>query len=142
MNKKYERYINYIVDELELPYFLNMRDNYGLRPDEYELVLSKVYNQPVQPVTIINNSIYNNKGKLIYSEVDNGYWEKYEYDNQGNKIYFEDELGYWEKWEYDEQRNITYTEDSNGYWSMYGYDELGNENYYEDSDGNIVDSRS
>lgn len=126
-----------ISDYLEPPYFKNMKIK-GLPPDEYEMVLSRVFNQPV---TIIGDSIYGNKGKLIYSEVANGYWEKWEYDTNGNQTYFEDELGFWEKWEYDTQGNITYTEDSNGYWSKYGYDELGNENYYEDNDGNRVDNR-
>lgn len=111
MNKKYERYIKYIVDNLEAPYFINMRDNYGLSPNEYELVLSKVYNHPV---TIKNNSIYSNKGKLIYSEVANGYWEKWEYDANGNQTYFEDELGFWAKWGYDANGNQIYHEDSNG----------------------------
>jgi len=47
MNKKYEIYIDYIVNGIQPPYFKNMRDQYGLRPDEYELVLSKLYDQPV-----------------------------------------------------------------------------------------------
>ena len=42
MNKKYEKYINYIVNDIELPYFKNMGENYGLRPDEYELVIDKL----------------------------------------------------------------------------------------------------
>ena len=126
-----------ISDYLEPPYFKNMKIK-GLPPDEYNSILSKIFNQPV---TVMGDSIYGNKGKLIYSEVANGYWEKWEYDANGNQTYFEDELGFWEKWEYDEQRNITYTEDSNGYWSKYGYDELGNEIYYENSDGDMVDNR-
>ena len=47
MNKKYERYIEYIANDIEAPYFINMKDNYGLRSNEYVLVLSKLYNQPV-----------------------------------------------------------------------------------------------
>ena len=42
MNKKYERYIEFIANDIEAPYFINMSDTYGLRPDEYELILSKV----------------------------------------------------------------------------------------------------
>ena len=127
-----------ISDYLEPPYLINM-EKYGLSKKEYESTLSKVFNQPVK---IIGDSIYGNKGKLIYSENSNGYWEKWEYDANGNQTYFEDELGYWEKWEYDGQGNLTYTEDSNGYWSKYGYDELGNEIYYENSDGDMVDNRN
>ena len=32
-------------------------------------------------------------GNLIYIELSNGYWAKYEYNSQGNKIYFEDSDG-------------------------------------------------
>ena len=63
MNKKYQRYINYIADDIEAPYFINMDQMYGLRPDEYELVLSKIYDQPVRI-----------KGDLVYDyEFSNGY---------------------------------------------------------------------
>ena len=135
MNKKYERYINYIVDELELPYFLNMRDNYGLRPDEYEMVLSKLFNQPI---TIKNNSVYDELGNIIYYEnISDGYWVKKEYDAKGKIIYFENSNDYWEKYEYDELGNVTYLENNNDYWEKYEYDELGNKIYSEDSYGNI-----
>jgi hypothetical protein len=90
MNRKYERYIDYIVNDLQAPYFKNMRDNYGLSPDEYELVLSKVFNQPV---TIKGDYVYNNRGKKIYYENNTGYWVKREYDNQGNEIYYENSNG-------------------------------------------------
>ena len=111
MNKKYERYINYIVSDIKPPYFINMKDNYGLRSDEYELVLSKVYNEPV---TIEGRSLYNTNGNKIYSEYSNGYWEKYKHDSNGNKIYQEDSTGYWIKSKYDINGNVIYFEDSNG----------------------------
>lgn len=121
MNKKYERYINYIVDELEPPYFINMRDQYGLSSDEYEMVLSKVYNQPV---TIegngVGNSVYDDQNKRVYFESTDGRWVKRKFDKKGNQIYFEDSIGYWKKW---------------------GYDGQGKKNYYKDSYGNIVDHR-
>ena len=118
MNKKYERYIEYIVNDIKPPYFKNMVDNYGLSPDEYELVLSKLYNQPV---TI--------KGKLVY-------------DNKGNKIYYEAiSIGYWYKYEYDTNGNIIYHENSEGSWYKTEYDNDGNEIYFEDSDGYIIDRR-
>ena len=112
MNKKYERYINYIVNDIEKPYFINMRDHYGLKDDEYELVLSKIFNQPV---TIRDNRIYNSNGNVIYRENSNGHWYKYEYDEQGNEIYYESSDGDWIKSEYDEQGNKIYYEDSDGY---------------------------
>jgi len=114
MNKKYERYIDYIVNDIEAPYFKNMVGMYGLSPDEYELVLSKVYNLPV---TIIGNSVYDEYSNKVYLESSSGFWEKREYGNLGNIIYLENSRGFWEKREYDEQGNIIYSEDSNGYIS-------------------------
>ena len=115
MNKKYERYkryIEYIVNDIEAPYFINMRDNYGLRPDEYELVLSKVFNQPF---TIKGNNVFDQNNNRIYWEDSYGYWFKNEYDSNGNNIYYEDSTGEWEKWEYDTNGNIIYYENSNGF---------------------------
>ena len=111
MNKKYQRYINYIVNDIELPYFKCMRDHYGLKQDEMDLVLSKVYNESV---TIKRNYVYNTNGNIIYSENSYGYWSKYEYDTNGNNIYYEDSNGFWIKREYDQINNRTYYEDSNG----------------------------
>ena len=138
MNKKYERYINYIVNDIEEPYFINMKDNYGLSEKEYELVLSKVYKQPV---TIRGRSVYDVQGNIIYRETSNGFWEKSEYDTNGNKIYVERSDGYWEKSEYDTNGNKIYFEDSNGFWVKREYDNNGNEIYYENSYGNIEDNR-
>ena len=117
MNKKYEKYINYIVNELEPPYFRNMRDSYGLRTNEYEMVLSKLYKQPV---TIKGYYVNDNQGNIIYHEKNDGNWEKSEYNNQGE---------------------IIYHETSNGYWAKYEYDNRGNIIYYESIDGVFIDSR-
>ena len=117
MNKKYERYINYIVNHIEPPYFINMERDYGLSEKEYELVLSKIFNQPV---TMSGNRVYNSNGNEIYYENSNGDWDKNEYDTNGNLIYREDSTGYWIKTEYDTN---------------------GNEIYYENSDGVIEDNR-
>ena len=91
MNKKYERYINYIVNDIELPYFNYMRDHYGLKQEEIELVLSKVFNQPV---SIKGKIVYDTKGNKIYSENRYGDWYKYEYDSNGNIIYYENSNGF------------------------------------------------
>ena len=112
MNKKYERYIEFIAKDIEAPYFINMSDTYGLRPDEYKLVLSKVFNQPI---TIKGRDVYNTNGNLIYYEYSNGYWSKSEYDNNGNLIYYEYSNGDWSKSEYDDNGNLIYREDSDGY---------------------------
>jgi YD repeat-containing protein len=138
MNEKYQRYINYIVNELKPPYFINMRDNYGLSEKEYELALSKLYDQPV---TIKGNDVYNTNDKLIYSEDSDGFWYKHEYDANGNEIYLEDGSGFWYKEEYDSNGNEIYYEDSNGHWVKSEYDEQGKIIYQEDSDGHIDDYR-
>jgi hypothetical protein len=90
MNKKYQKYIDYIAKDLEAPYFKNMRDSYGLKQDEMKLVLSKVYNQPV---TIKGNRVFDSNGNEIYYENSTGYWFKREYDDNDNLLYWEDSYG-------------------------------------------------
>ena len=109
MNKKYERYISYIIENIEKPYFKNMKEMYGLRPDEYEMVLSKVYGQPV---TINGNNVYDQYGNRIYFEDSDGKWIKREYDINGKVIYYETSSGYIE--EFDQYGNRIYSVDSNG----------------------------
>ena len=79
MNYKYKKYIDYIAKDLEAPYFKNMRDSYGLRPEEYNLVLSKVFNQTV---SIMGRYVYNEQGSNICRII---YWQKWEYE-QGHQI--------------------------------------------------------
>ena len=159
MNKKYERYINYIVNDIEKPYFINMRDNYGLSEKEYELVLSKVYDQPVsiEGISVYNTNgnlnyredsngdwvkyEYDEQGNVIYFETSNGLWEKREYDTNGNQIYSENSNGYWVKSEYDDNDKIIYRENSNGHWYKYEYDNQGKIIYYVNSDDTIIDRR-
>ena len=94
MNKKYQKYINYIVNDIQAPYFKNIEDHYGLKDNEYELVLSKVYNQPVKFVVSGDyQHVYDKKGRRIYYENSDGYWRKWEYDSNGNIIYQEDSNG-------------------------------------------------
>ena len=112
MNKKYIKYINYIVNDIELPYFKNMEDHYGLKDNEYELVLSKLFNQPV---SIYGYNVYDTNGNEIYWETSNGSWTKREYDTNGNEIYWETSDGSWSKSEYDSNGNTIYYENSNGY---------------------------
>ena len=85
MNKKYIKYINYIVSDIELPY-LKYLEQYGLSDNEMECVLSKVYEQPV---SIKDNYVFDSNGNVIYRENSNGYWSEREYDTNGNKIYYE-----------------------------------------------------
>ena len=138
MNKKYQKYIEYIVNELEPPYFINMRDSYGLSPDEYEMILPKIFKQPF---TIKGDMVYNQLGDMIYYENSSGIWERREYNKQGKLTYYKNNTGYWDKYEYDERGKPIYSEDSNGYWSKREYDNYGNKIYSEDSNGEIVDNR-
>ena len=94
MNTKYIKYIDYIVSDIEAPYFKNIRDYYGLSEKEYELVLSKLYNQPVRILCRFETYyVFNKEGDITYYEQNDGYWEKREYDNQGNKLYYENSYG-------------------------------------------------
>ena len=112
MNVKYKKYIEYIARDIELPYikYLNM---YGLKKEDMELVLSKVYNQPVVYIKQ-TGGVYNKKRNRIYYENNIGDWDKREYDNNGNLIYREDSNGFWEKREYDTNSNLIYYEYSDG----------------------------
>ena len=111
MNNKYERYIDYIVNDIKPPYFKNMRDSYGLSEKEYNLVLSKVFNEPVRTKV---NMVYNQLGDMIYLEDSDGYWYKQEYNDQGDIIYYENSDGYWWKKEYNDRGNKIYYENSYG----------------------------
>ena len=94
MNKKYERYIEYIADDLEIPYFKNMKDNYGLSENEYAMVLSKIFNQPVTITELrVEKIVHNNRGNKLYYETSWGYWYKSEYDKQGNLMIYKDSDG-------------------------------------------------
>jgi hypothetical protein len=68
MKDKYIKYIGYIVSDIEKPY-LKYLEQYGLRPEEYSLVLSKIFNQSV---TIKFNSVYDTNDNLIYGEYSDG----------------------------------------------------------------------
>jgi hypothetical protein len=137
MNNKYERYINYIVNDIELPY-LKYLEQYGLKDNEYESVLSKVYNQPV---TIKSNRVFDSNGNVIYRENSNGYWSEREYHTNGNILYYEGGGDSWYKREFDINGNRIYYENSNGYWEKREYNSNGNQIYYETSDGEIIDKR-
>ena len=141
MNKKYIKYIDYIIKDIKPPYFKCMRDHYGLKQDECVLVLSKVYNESV---TIKDKLVYDSNDNLIYWEDTNYNWSKYEYSTDGNyKIskYFETSDGDWSKYEYDTNGNEIYFERSDDYWYKKEYDDNGNVFYYENSDGYIRDNR-
>ena len=66
--------------------------------------------------------IQNKDFRILYQELSNGFWSKWEYDSQGNEIYHDDSTGFWVKREY-------YS------------DSQGNQIYYENSYGTIIDNR-
>lgn len=104
------KFIDKVVNYLEPPYFKNMK-SLGVTDNEYPLVLSKIFNQPV---TITGKDVYNEEGNVIYWELEDDYWDKWDYDHNGNEIYYENSNGDWIKWEYDDKGNEIYVEDSNG----------------------------
>jgi len=110
------RFIEKVANYLKPPYFINM-EGLGLSEDEYPLVFSRIFNQPV---TIEGRSVYN---------------------QYGNRIYYEESNGFWSKREYDTNDNLIYDEDSDGFWTKHEYDTNGNRIYSEDSDGTIIDKR-
>ena len=58
--------------------------------------------------------IQNKDFRILYQELSNGFWSKWEYDSQGNEIYHDDSNGYWVKREFDSQDNQIYYENSYG----------------------------
>ena len=90
MNNKYKKYIEYIVNDIELPYIKSL-EPYGLKDEEMDLVLSKVFNQTV---IFIVNRVFDIDNNEIYAENRSGYWVKKKYNEQGHQIYYEDADGY------------------------------------------------
>jgi len=141
MNVKYKKYIDYIVNDIQPPYFKYMGDHYGLKDDECVLVLSKLYNESV---TIKGKLVYDSNGNNIYYEDTNYNWSKYEYSTNGDYMlskYFEDSSGYWHKSEYDANGDTIYFEDSFSYWFKQEFNQNGDIIYYENSNGEIRDRR-
>ena len=136
--EKYIKYINYIVNDIQPPYFINMVNVYGLTEKEYGIVLSKVFNQTV---IVKDEKVLDLNGNKIYYENSDGGWFKQEYDTNGNLIYFENSKGNWIKYEYDTNGNKIYVEDSTGYWIKKEFDSNGNLIYNENSYGEIRDYR-
>jgi len=132
-------YYDKIVSILEPPYFKNLR-SIGINENQYETILSKVFNQTVEKFP---ENLYDTNDNLIYHENSDGQWVKYEYDDNGNVIYYENSVdGGWRKREYDSNGNVVYFENSDGVWIKKEYDDNGNQIYYENSDGEIRDKRN
>lgn len=140
MNKKYERYIDYIINDIKPPYIYNMREIYGLSEEEYKLVLSKVFNHKVLIHTTIGRevSVYNTSADLIYYESPR-FWEEFNRQKIGGKyrvLFYHNSIGKTERFEYDSDGNDIYFEDNTGYWERREFDTNGKVISYSDSDGN------
>ena len=132
MNNKYKKYIEYIANDIELPY-IKYLEAYGLNKDEMNTVLGIVFNQDVR---IFGHCIIGKQERIIYSEYDNGYWEIKEYSKEGNLILWKNSSGTIRKW--DNEGNILYEATGNGYHARWEYDEDGNETLYATSDGVLM----
>jgi hypothetical protein len=58
--------------------------------------------------------IRDDRGNLIYMELDDGYWSKRKYDLKGFEIYYETSESFWGKWERELDGEIIYYENSDG----------------------------
>ena len=166
-----ELLIDYSKENPKPPYF-KLLNHFDLSEDELINVLSEVFGQIVNLESIydhINNrTIYGVTDKnrnLLYKEIPNVFWVKYQYNENGLKTYTEDSKGGWyktdyvydinqnmiesitmdkyglfEKTTYDENGNVIYYESGDGYWEKYEFDERGNLLYYEDSYGEIINN--
>ena len=59
-----------------------------------------------------NLRLYDAKGNLIYAEVSDGRWSKYQYYAEGRIMCSEASDGYGCKYQYDAKGNVIYSEDS------------------------------
>ena len=113
MNYKYKKYIEYIARDIQVPY-IKYLEAYGLKKDEVDLVLSKLFNQPVVYIKQ-TGGVYNKNRSNIYREMSDGSWERRIYNKNNKQTYYEDSDGSWIKKEYDINGNEIYSEYSNGY---------------------------
>ena len=158
LNESEDNSINEIVNELEPPYFQNLR-TMGIPKKQYETIFSKLYNQPV---SLSKGEVVDSNGNRIYFEESRGEWEEYKYDENGNNISYENSEGEWSKREYDSNNNLIFTKQIGGYWekreydtnnnlifieklgpygshwNKYEYDDNGNKIYSEDSSGHWI----
>ena len=83
MNVKHQKYIEYIAKDIELPYLKSL-EAYGLKKDEVDLVLSKLFNEPVIYIKQ-TGGVYNKNRDNIYREMSDGSWERRIYNKDTKK---------------------------------------------------------
>lgn len=96
MNKKHQRYIDYIANDIKPPYFHNMVEMYGATESEFVPIMKKVFNQDVKWKDTGKshiNTLKDKSGKEIYYENKDGTWLKWGYDADGVRNYYENSSG-------------------------------------------------
>jgi hypothetical protein len=136
-----EDFYSKLINILDKPYFQNLI-SIGIPEEQWETILSKLYNKPVTIDEIFKGFQIIYKGRQLYGESIGIRWVSYDYDDLDNVIFYENSDGEWEKSEYDDNGFEIYFENYRGYWYKREYDEYGNIIYYEDSDGDIEDYRN
>ena len=89
--------------------------------------------------------VKNKKGKLLYVESSNGFFERARYDKNNNKIYYN--IGdHYTKMQYNDRNQLTHLLEKNRdgeitFWYVKEYDTNGKEVYFENSKGKIRNNR-
>jgi len=110
MNAKHQKYIEYIAKDIELPYLKSL-EAYGLKKDEVDLVLSKLFNEPVIYIKQ-TGGVYNKNRDNIYREMSDGSWERRIYNKNNNQTYYEDSYGNCCRREYNSEGCLTLVKDN------------------------------
>ena len=110
MNIKHQKYIDYIASNIELPYLKSLKP-YGLKQDEMNMVLSKLFNESVIYIKQ-TGGVYNKNRCNIYREMSDGSWERRIYNKNNKQTYYEDSYGNCCRREYDGEGCLTIWEDN------------------------------
>ena len=110
MNIKHQKYIEYIAKDIELPYLKSLKP-YGLKQDEMNMVLSKLFNEPVIYIKPLRG-VYNKNRSNIYREMIDGSWEIRKYNKNNKQTYYEDSYGNCCRREYDSEGCLTLVKDN------------------------------
>ena len=110
MNVKYKKYIEYIVSDIQVPYLKSL-EAYGLKKEDMDLVLSKLFNESVIYIKQ-TGGVYNKNRSNIYREMSDGSWERRIYNKNNNQTYYEDSYGNCCRREYDSEGCLTLVKDN------------------------------
>lgn len=115
MNKKLLKYIEYVVKDIEPPYFYNMEFQYGINKNK-DTILDKIFKQKTN---VCGNTVYDTQWNVLYNEsncldTNKISWDKSYYNERNNRIYYEDSDGFWYRKEFDEDGKEIFFENSGG----------------------------